>query len=262
MISLYDQIGGEALRAVVDDFCDRMFSDPIICFLFAGKDKHSIQQKEWEMTAAMLGANVKYTGRSLKAAHARSLILEGHFYRRAMILEQTLIDREVPMAVRDAWIEHTFRLQPEIKHAIIRRQLPKRFGLFVGTTEQRELWKSRGVEDLLQKTWKLVLLKTAERAPSTAVDIEWRLRIGVIKARQELVAFQFEAAVETMAGLLEFLVDPTQAQKRMSRRSLRALAIALTSFAPRMTEALWEHMNEPGLVYLQRYPVFHNFNNP
>ena len=262
MTSLYDQIGGVALRSVVNDFCERMFSDPIICFLFAGKDKHTLEQRECEMIAAMLGANVKYTGRTLKAAHARSLILEGHFYRRAMILEQTLIDHKVPLPVRKAWVEHTFNLQPEIKHAVIRRQLPKRFELFVGTPEQREMWKSWGIEILLQQTWNWVLLKIAESASSTAPDIECRLRSGVMKARQELVAFQFEAAVETIAGLLEFVLSPAQAQKQVTRRGLRALVIALTSFAPRMTEALWEQMDEPGLVYLQRYPVFHDLTNP
>jgi hemoglobin len=256
MSGVYDQIGAEALRSVVNDFCDRMFVDPIICFLFAGKNKQALAAKEWEFAARLLGARVKYTGRSLRAAHASSLILEGHFYRRAMILKQTLIDHNVPMPVREAWIAHTFRLQPQIKHAILRRQLPKKFGLFVGTPAQREAWKSRGIEDTLERTWDWVLLKYSESAECTAQDVEDRLKIALAKATKELVHFDFEAAVGTLAGLLEFLLDPRQADKSVSRPTLRIFVVALTAFAPRLTEALWERIDGPGLVYLQRYPRF------
>jgi hemoglobin len=256
MSSLYEQIGGESLRSVITDFYGRMFTDPMICFLFAGKDKNTLAQKEWEYTVNLLGGYVKYTGRSLRTAHARSLILEGHFYRRVQILEETLRDHSVPMPVRDRWIEHTFKLQPQIKHAIMRRQLPKKFELFVGTPEQREHWKSSGIEATLKKIWDWVLLKSLQAADHTAPDVEHRVCVTSTKVGEELVGFQFDAAVRTLAELLEFLLDPLQVAAPVSRSTLRTLLIIMTSFAPRMTEHLWEVMNEPGLVYLQRYPTF------
>ena len=84
---LFDRIGGPALRRVLEDFYDRVFADTMIGFLFAGKNKQRLVQKEWEMAARMLGADeVAYTGRSIPEAHARSPILGGHFERRLQIL--------------------------------------------------------------------------------------------------------------------------------------------------------------------------------
>jgi leucyl-tRNA synthetase len=162
----------------------------------------------------------------------------------------------VPMPVRRRWIEHTFKLQPQIKHAIIRHQLPKKFELFIGTPEQREGWKQCGIERMLRQTWDWVLLKSFQSADHTAADFEQRLHTALRQVNKELVAFQFESAVGALAEVLEFLLDPIHAATPVSRNTLRSLVIAMTSFAPRMTEQLWELMNEPGLVYLQNYPRF------
>jgi hemoglobin len=114
-MKLYDKIGGEALRAVIADFYDRVFADPMIGFLFAGKNKHRLIQKEWEMTARMLGASeVPYTGRSMPEAHARSPILGGHFERRLHILEETLAAHAVDPEVRRVWLDHTRALRPQV----------------------------------------------------------------------------------------------------------------------------------------------------
>ncbi len=112
---LFDRIGGEALRAVLTDFYDRVFSDPMIGFLFAGKNKHRLVQKEWEMAARILGASeVPYTGRPMPEAHAKSPILGGHFERRLHILEETLEDHGVDPEVRRVWVEHTRALRPQV----------------------------------------------------------------------------------------------------------------------------------------------------
>mgnify|MGYP001592958013 CR=1 FL=1 len=88
--SLFDQIGADGLRRVIADFYDRLFADVMIGFLFAGKDKQRLIDREYEFTAHFLGADVAYTGRPLRQAHARSPILGGHFERRLQILRNTL----------------------------------------------------------------------------------------------------------------------------------------------------------------------------
>jgi len=76
MSAVFDKVGGDALRAVIADFYDRVFADMMIGFLFAGKDKQRLIDKEWELAAVMLGApGVRYTGRPIRAAHAASPIL-------------------------------------------------------------------------------------------------------------------------------------------------------------------------------------------
>jgi hemoglobin len=115
MSSLYDQIGGDKLRAVVEDFYERIFGDVMIGFLFFGKDRQRLIDKEWEFTASFLGApGVTYTGRPIRAAHAASPILGGHFDRRLQILRDAMAAHDVPEPVRTAWIEHTLALRPQV----------------------------------------------------------------------------------------------------------------------------------------------------
>ncbi len=112
--TLFDQIGGDALRAVIEDFYDRIFADIMIGFLFHGKDRQRLVDKEWEFAARMLGADVKYTGKPIRKAHARSPILGGHFERRLQLLKDVLADHNVAQPVRDKWIEHTLALRAQV----------------------------------------------------------------------------------------------------------------------------------------------------
>lgn len=114
MSKLFDQIGGAPLRRVIEDFYERIFADIMIGFLFHGKDKQRLIDKEWEFTAKLLGADIKYTGRSIRDAHAKSPILGGHFERRLQILRETLADHEVDAEVRDHWLGHTLSLRAQV----------------------------------------------------------------------------------------------------------------------------------------------------
>ncbi len=112
--SLYDHIGAEALRAVITDFYGRVFSDIMIGFLFFGKDRQRLIDKEFEFTANFLGGPVRYTGKPMRAAHARSPIMGGHFDRRLQILRETLADHHVAEPVQAAWIRHTLALREQV----------------------------------------------------------------------------------------------------------------------------------------------------
>ena len=112
--TLFDRIGGDALRNVIADFYRRVMSDVMIGFLFVGKDRARLIQREWEFTARMLGADVTYTGRSMREAHKRSPILGGHFERRLQILRDTLADHDVDADVQDKWIGHTIALRSQV----------------------------------------------------------------------------------------------------------------------------------------------------
>jgi hemoglobin len=112
---LFDRIGADALRRVIEDFYERLFADSMIGFLFEGKNKQRLVQKEWELTARLLGASeIRYTGRSMPQAHAQSPILGGHYERRRQILEDTLADHAVDPEVRQVWLEHTRALRPQV----------------------------------------------------------------------------------------------------------------------------------------------------
>lgn len=113
--ALFDKIGGDALRAVITDFYRRVFDDVMIGFMFQGKDRQQLIDREWELAAALLGApGVTYTGRPMRVAHAQHTIFGGHFERRVQILRETMADHDVDPAVREAWLEHTEKLRAQI----------------------------------------------------------------------------------------------------------------------------------------------------
>ena len=112
---LFDKNGGDALRAVITDFYSRIFGDMMIGFMFEGRDRNHLIEREWELVAALLGApGVTYTGRPMRAAHAQHRIFGGHFERRLQILRETLSENTVDPAVQQAWIDHTQSLRDQI----------------------------------------------------------------------------------------------------------------------------------------------------
>ena len=115
-MTLFDRVGGDTLRAVITDFYDRVFDDTMIGYLFVGKDKQRLIDKEWELAARFLGADVRYTGKPIREVHTSVRILSGHFDRRLQILKDTLEDHGVDREVRDSWIEHTLALREQVVH--------------------------------------------------------------------------------------------------------------------------------------------------
>jgi hemoglobin len=110
----FEKIGEAKLRAVLADFYDRVFRDVMIGFMFQGKDKQHLIEREYEMTAKMLGASIEYKGQPLRTAHARHTIFGGHFERRMQIMREVMADHDVDPEVRQIWIDHTNALRAQI----------------------------------------------------------------------------------------------------------------------------------------------------
>src|SRR6185436_12447391 len=87
----------------------------MIGFMFRGKDRQHLIDREYELTAALLGApGVTYTGRPMRAAHARHTIFGGQFERRLQIMRETMRDHGVAPEVQQAWIDHQLSLRSQI----------------------------------------------------------------------------------------------------------------------------------------------------
>lgn len=111
----FDELGGEpALRAIIEDFVDRVYADVMIGFFFRQVKPERIKEMEYQLAAEMLGANVVYQGRPLDQAHRRHRIMGGQFARRKQILRETLADHHVPPHVVQQWMDHTDALRPLI----------------------------------------------------------------------------------------------------------------------------------------------------
>lgn len=101
----YDAIGGEdRVRAVLQALYDRLFADPIVGFLFEGKDKQHIVEEQLAFTCRFLGGPHRYAGKPLPEAHAALPLLPGHFDRRHFVLEQVLCEQRVPEEVKREWL--------------------------------------------------------------------------------------------------------------------------------------------------------------
>ena len=106
--SYFDQLGGEmALKAIIDQFIDRVFQDPMIGFFFRNADRRRLKELEYQLAAHFLGAPIEYQGRPLDLVHAKHPIMGGHFARRKQILKDTLDSYAVPELIKAAWLQHT-----------------------------------------------------------------------------------------------------------------------------------------------------------
>jgi hemoglobin len=113
-MTLFERIGADKLRAVLTDFYGRVFGDVMIGFMFQGKDRQHLIDREYELAAALLGADIKYTGRPMRTAHAQHTIFGGQFERRLQILKETMRDHGVDAEVQRVWIDHTLSLRSQI----------------------------------------------------------------------------------------------------------------------------------------------------
>ncbi len=104
MTTSYELLGEAKIRAILQALYDQLFVDPIVGFLFEGKDKAHIVEQQVAFTCRFLGGPQRYTGKPLPEAHAALPLLPGHFDRRHHVLA-TLLDRHgVPDEAKQAWL--------------------------------------------------------------------------------------------------------------------------------------------------------------
>ncbi|MCC7442381.1 MAG: group 1 truncated hemoglobin [Bdellovibrionales bacterium] len=110
--------GGELkIRAVVEDFYARVFSDVMIGFMFVNSDRGRLIQKETELALHSLGAPTEYTGRSMASVHARFDIRKGMFDRRMVLLKSAMEKQGLHPQVQAAWLGHAESLRAVILNA-------------------------------------------------------------------------------------------------------------------------------------------------
>jgi hemoglobin len=100
----YEAIGEARVRDVLQSLYDKLFVDPMVGFLFDGKDKAHIVEQQVVFTCGFLGGPQKYAGKPLPQAHAGLPLLPGHFDRRHRLLELVLQEQRVPPEVARIWL--------------------------------------------------------------------------------------------------------------------------------------------------------------
>jgi hemoglobin len=118
MKTLYESMGGEpAVRAVIQTLYDALFVDPIVGFLFEGKDKAHLVTQQVAFTCQFLGGPQRYEGQPLPQVHAALPLLPGHFDRRHHLLRQALEHNGVPEDVRRVWLQIDQNLRSSVLKA-------------------------------------------------------------------------------------------------------------------------------------------------
>jgi hemoglobin len=114
-MTAYELVGGEArIRAVIRSLYDRLFVDPMVGFLFEGKDKSHIVDQQVAFTCAFLGGPQRYEGKPLPEAHAKLPLLQGHFDRRHHLLALVMEEQGIPEEVRRTWLQIDEGLRPSV----------------------------------------------------------------------------------------------------------------------------------------------------
>lgn len=100
MTSLYESLGGEAaVDAAVDVFYRKVLADELLAPFFAGVDMEKQAAKQRAFLTVALGGPNKYTGRGMRAAHARAVeagLSDVHFDAVVGHLAATLRELGVP----------------------------------------------------------------------------------------------------------------------------------------------------------------------
>jgi truncated hemoglobin YjbI len=114
MTTAYEVLGEAKVRAILQALYDQLFVDPMVGFLFEGKDKAHIVAQQVIFTCAFLGGPQRYTGKPLPEAHAALPLLPGHFDRRHHVLATLLEQHGVPDEVKRAWLRIDESLRPSV----------------------------------------------------------------------------------------------------------------------------------------------------
>ncbi|MFC6770626.1 group I truncated hemoglobin [Halorubrum pallidum] len=113
--SIYESIGGrEAVEAVVSDFYDRVFDDPVLEPYFEGADREALYAHQVQFISAVAGGPVSYEGADMRAAHEGMGITEEAFGRVSTYLGEALRENGVDGENVEAILEAVGALEPDV----------------------------------------------------------------------------------------------------------------------------------------------------
>ncbi len=113
-MNIYEEIGQERLKAIVTDFYNKAFIDPMLSHFFINLDHQHLVQMQVAFASSMLGGPQNYKGKPLGPAHQSIAIRPPHFKRRQKILQETMEEHGLEESLVRGWLQHEERLKPLI----------------------------------------------------------------------------------------------------------------------------------------------------
>ena len=113
--TLYERLGGhDAIRAVVDDFYDRVFADPLLEPYFEGIDREQLYAHQVQFISSVAGGPVSYDGDDMQRAHSGMGITEEAFDRVATYLGEALRENGVSNDDAEEILGRVADLRPDV----------------------------------------------------------------------------------------------------------------------------------------------------
>ena len=95
--TLYDRLGGhDGIRAVVDDFYDRLVADEEIGPFFEGSDIELLRRTQADFLCEAAGGPETYDAAPIREAHLHVPFTPEHIQRAVELLEESLDAFDVP----------------------------------------------------------------------------------------------------------------------------------------------------------------------
>jgi truncated hemoglobin YjbI len=110
-MNYYEKIGHDNLKKIIDVFVDRICDDLLIGYLFRKANRENLKQREFELIANFLGADIKYKGKNLKTIHQQHYIRAGQFNIRQKILRDTFQEFNIDNEIIEELIKHNEKLK-------------------------------------------------------------------------------------------------------------------------------------------------------
>jgi hemoglobin len=104
--TLYDRLGGrEGIRAVVDDFYDRLVADDELGPFFADADVAELRRTQTDFLCEAAGGPETYDAAPVREAHLHVPFTPAHIERAVALLYESLDEYDVPSDDADSVVE-------------------------------------------------------------------------------------------------------------------------------------------------------------
>jgi hemoglobin len=113
--ALYDRLGGrEGIRAVVDDFYDRLLADEDLGPFFADADMEKLRQTQTDFLCQAAGGPETYDAEPVREAHLHVPFEPAHIERAVDLLYRSLEAFDVPEEDADAVVGAVAAFEEEL----------------------------------------------------------------------------------------------------------------------------------------------------
>jgi leucyl-tRNA synthetase len=132
------------------------------------------------------------------------------------------------------------------------------YEMFLGPLEQFKPWDTKGingVHNFLRKFWRLVhddknMFSVSEGKPSK--DNYKTLHKTIKKVEEEIERYSFNTVVSTFMICVNELTE----QKCNNREIISDFTILLSSYAPHISEEIWQKLGNETLIFTASFPKF------